>query len=347
MAISTEHMRAIDVRGGTGPATALFVNEEVPKPTPGPHECLVRVRAFGLNRGDIVQRQGLYPMPPTAPKTLGLEFSGVVVSVGEEAYGWWGVDAEVFGLVYGGAYAEYVVAHKNLLIAKPATLSWAMAGGMCESWFTALQALYLVGCYDFSSTRSIVWNAGASTISICGIQLSRALGVKVFATTRQDSKRDFCTEQLGCTGAINTRALPETTTWVDEIRRMNGGEGIDLIIDFIGGSCFSSLLDLAARDGRIVNLGLLGGPTTEGNAVDISPFVMKRLRYEGSTLRSRDIEYQAKVRALFEATTLPKLLEGEFKHHIEKTFQWVDIVSAHELMESNQAIGKIVCVIDW
>jgi len=285
-------------------------------------------------------------MPPTAPKTLGLEFSGTVVCVGEEARGWWGVDAEVFGLVYGGAYAEYVVAHKKLLIAKPAKLSWAMTGGMCESWFTALQALYLVSCYDLSSTRSVLWNAGASTISICGIQLSRALGVKVFATTRQDSKKNFCTEELKCTGAINTRDLPENLIWVDEIKRMNDGEGIDLIVDFIGGSCFTSLLDLAARDGRIVNLGLLGGAVTEDKAVNISPFVMKRLRYEGSTLRSRDVEYQAKVRALFEATALPKLLDGEFKHYVEKEFDWEDIAAAHELMESNKAIGKIVCVIN-
>ena len=324
-----------DIHGGRGSAQALFINQDVSTPSPGPHECLIRVRAFGLNRGDIVQRQDLYPMPPTAPKILGLEFSGVVVSVGEEADGWSGVNAEVFGLVYGGAYAEYVVAHKNLLIAKPTELSWTMAGGICESWFTALQALYLVSCYDISSTRSVLWTAGTSTISICGIQLSRALGMSTFATTRQDLKRDFCMNELGCDGAVNTCATPESTTWVEEIRNLNGGEGIDLIIDFIGGSSFTSLLDLAARDGRIVNLGLLGGAMTGGSGVDISPFVMKRLRYEGSTLRSRNVEYQAKVRALFETKALPKLLNGQFEHYIEKVFPWEKTVAAHEMMENN------------
>jgi NADPH:quinone reductase-like Zn-dependent oxidoreductase len=122
----------LDIRGGTGPATSLFINDKTPKPSPGTHECLIRVRAFGLNRGDIVQRQGLYPMPPTAPKTLGLEFAGVISVVGDGNDKTWKVGAEVFGLVYGGAYAEFVVADKRLLMAKPAELSWESAGSITE-----------------------------------------------------------------------------------------------------------------------------------------------------------------------------------------------------------------------
>jgi NADPH:quinone reductase-like Zn-dependent oxidoreductase len=134
---------------------------------------------------------------------------------------------------------------------------------------------------------------------------------------------------------------------VDEIKKLNNGKGIDLIVDFIGGSSFSSLLELAAQDGKIVNLGLLGGATTEiGKAVDVSPFVMKRLRYEGSTLRSRDVSYQARVRQLFEARALPGLLDGTLTHYVERVFKWEDVIQAHELMESNATMGKIVCIIN-
>ncbi|TVY81922.1 Quinone oxidoreductase PIG3 [Lachnellula suecica] len=352
----TETMKAVDIRGGTGDASSLFINPETPKPIPTPQECLVRVRAFGLNRGDTMQRQGFYPPPPGVPKTLGLEFSGLIASVGggENAGEMWKVGDEVFGLVYGGAYAEFVAVDKRMLMKKPPGLSWESCGGMCESWFTAVQALYLVGEFNPKLTRSVLWHAGASTVSICGIQLSVAAAQedsssaspKVFATTRQETKRDFCVSELGCTGAVNTLAYPDKGGWESEIVQLNGGQGIDLIIDFIGGPYFSSNLALAARDGKIINLGLMGGAlTAEGEAVNISPIIMKRLRYEGSTLRSRDVEYQVRVKALFEEKVLPKILDGSFKNVISKVFEWENVVEAHKLMESNNTKGKIVCTI--
>jgi NADPH:quinone reductase-like Zn-dependent oxidoreductase len=134
---------------------------------------------------------------------------------------------------------------------------------------------------------------------------------------------------------------------VDEIVMMNGGKGIDLIIDFIGGPYFTSNLKLAAHDGKIVNLGLLGGPFIhQSEPVNMAPFVMKRLRYEGSTLRSRDLKYQMKVKELFEEKALLKLVNGTFKNVITRVFKWEDIQKAHELMESNSTMGKIVCTID-
>ncbi|KAL1953524.1 hypothetical protein VTO42DRAFT_2622 [Malbranchea cinnamomea] len=357
-------MRAVDIQNGAGPPSALFINPSVPKPSPSASECLVRVKAFGLNRADTIQRAGAYPPPPGASTILGLEFSGVIEEVGKDANdegkndGDWKVGDEVFGLLYGGGYAEYVVANKGTLIAKPANMSWEYAAGVCEVWFTALQALHLVGGYTSpATTRSILWHAGASSVSIAGIQLSRHLHKflsldgdarslpppKVYATSRTDSKCTFCTEVLHCDAAVNTKTTPN---WAQKITSLNGDQGVDLVIDYTGASYFQGNLDVIARDGRIVLLGLLGGSILL-EKVDISAFLRKRARLEGSTLRSRDIAYQTDLRNLFVKTVLPGLLDGTFEHHIDRVFKWEDIRLAHELLERNETKGKVVCTIDW
>lgn len=186
---------------------------------------------------------------------------------------------------------------------------------------------------------------------MAGIQLSRSANLhsaypppKVFATTRRNDKRDFCVTELGCNGAVNTTSFPEDG-WVGEIKKLNDGKGIDLVVDFVGGPMFQANLGVLALDGRAVFLGLLGGPTAP-QAVNISTILMKRLRLEGSTLRSRDLEYQARLLKIFEEKVLPGLIEGSFKHVIEKVFKWGDIRKAHELLETNETKGKVVCVID-
>lgn len=172
-----------------------------------------------------------------------------------------------------------------------------------------------------------------------------AAAPKVFATTRQDAKCDFCVDKLGATGAVNS--TKNEGKWSDEVTRMNGGQGVDLVIDFVGASYFAENLNVCARDGRVVTLGNMGG-TKLPEGVDISAFVMKRVRYQGSTLRSRDPEYQGRLRDLFEEKALPRLKSGKFEVHIEKVMQWEDIVEAHKLMESNETKGKIICKIgDW
>ncbi|KAM5435500.1 hypothetical protein McanMca71_006962 [Microsporum canis] len=348
-------MKAVDVKNGAGFASDLFINDSVPKPDPSPTQCLVRVKAFGINRADTVQRTGFYPPPPGASKILGLEFSGVIEAVGNDQASTgtqWKAGDEVFGLVYGGAYAEYVEAEMKLLIAKPADWSWEYAAGVCEVWFTALQALYLVGGYNADTTRSVLWHAGASSVSIAGIQLTRLANAlrsdvpppKVFATARSDEKCGFCVRDLSCSGAVNTNT--HGNDWAEEVKKLNDGEGVDLIIDYVGPTYFQPNLNLAARDGRIVLLGLLAGSILP-DKVDIRPVLMKRLRIEGSTLRSRDVNYQAKLRELFEEKVLPGLQMGSFQHVVDSVFKWEDIQKAHELIESNRTKGKIVCTIDW
>ncbi|PGH17006.1 hypothetical protein AJ79_01390 [Helicocarpus griseus UAMH5409] len=333
----TTTMRAIDIKGGTGPATSLFVNN-LPKPEPAAGEALVKIEAFGLNRMDLLQREGMYPVPPQAPSTLGVEFSGIVERLGDGDCLDFKVGDEVFGLAYGGAYAEYISCSVQTLLHKPAELSWIEAAGIPETWFTAAQAMYLVG--QFEPGKSILWHAGASAVSISGIQLSKADNASnIYVTASSQEKIDFCVNKLGATAGYNYK----TQDWAAELKKATNGRGVDVIIDFIGASYFQSNLDAAALDGHIVNLAFLGG-TKLPAGVDISLFLRKRLRYEGSSLRSRDTSYQKRLRDIL-LDHMPKFQDGSFKVYVEKVFPFEKIADAHLLMESNQTKGKIICTV--
>lgn len=290
-------------------------------------------------------------MPPQAPATLGVEFSGTIVALGPSTpdgkHKWQKGDA-VFGLAYGGAYAEYIAVSSSMILHKPAELSWAVCAGTPEVWFTALQALYLVGEFDARTHKAILWHAGASAVSIAGIQLSLAASTpapEVYATARQDSKCAFVKRELGATGAVNATA--NGGRWAEAVRDLNDGNGMDLVVDFVGASYFAENLEVCARDGRVVTLGSMGGSKLPAGAeVDLAAFVGKRVRYQGSTLRSRDAEYQGRLRDLFEEKALPGLKAGTFETHVERVLDWSRIVEAHQLMESNETKGKIICTID-
>lgn len=198
--------------------------------------------------------------------------------------------------------------------------------------------MYLVG--EFSPQKSILWHAGASSVSIAGIQLSKAASASaIYVTAGSDEKLEFC-KSLGATAGFNYH----TQDWSKEILKATGGKGVDVVIDFVGQNYFQGNLDVAARDGRIVNLGALSG-TRLPAGVDIGAFVRKRIRFEGSSLRSRDEEYQGKLRNTLVEHALPKLRDGSFRVPIERVFPWEEIVKAHELMESNKTKGKIICTI--
>jgi NADPH:quinone reductase-like Zn-dependent oxidoreductase len=212
-----------------------------------------------------------------------------------------------------------------------------------QTWITAIQAMYLIG--EFSEGKSILWHAGASSVSISGQQLSVANGASaVFATARSDDKCKFCVDELGAKAAFNT----QTQKWDEEVLKATDGKGVDIIVDFIGAATFAQNLNAVARDGRIVNLATLSGGKLKGeqaDAVDIGNFVRKRIRFEGSSLRSRDEAYQGKLRDHLVDHALPKFKDGGFKVFVEKVFDWKDIQEAHRLMESNQTKGKLICVI--
>ncbi|CRK34391.1 hypothetical protein BN1723_005006 [Verticillium longisporum] len=336
----TATMRAIDIRGGKGPRENLFLSSNIPKPTPKSGEALVKVKAFGINRMDQIQRNGAYPLPPGVSSILGVEFSGTVDSLADE-----GTDSsrfkvgdEVFGLAYGGAYAEYVAVDVGMLMPKPAFLSWEQAAGVPETWITAIQALHVVG--EFQPGKAVLWHAGASGVSIAGIQLSLDAGAgAVYATAGTEGKCSFITGTLGATKAFNYK----TEDWAKGIKDATGGSGVDLVVDFIGGGdYFTKNIDVAARDGRIAMLGMMGGGIVEN--VDIRPILFKRVRIEGTTLRSRTLEYQGKLREKLESY-LPDFENGKLKVVIDTVLPWDQIQKAHEILEGNQNSGKIVCTI--
>jgi NADPH2:quinone reductase len=331
-------MRAVDIKNGAGPADSLFINESVETPTPKKGEILVRVKAFGLNRMDISQREGRYPLPPQAPKTLGVEFSGIVESLGESTTGF-KEGEKVFGLAYGGAYAEFIAVSETMCIHLPDELSFEQAAGIPETWITATQALWTIGC--FKPGEKVLIHAGASGVGICAIQLAVSHGASaIFTTAGSDEKIDFCTNKLGATAGLNYHKQD----FAAEILEATNNEGVDVVVDFVGQSHFNKNIKVAAKDGRIVLLALVSGHMV--NEVDLGQILFKRLRIEGTTLRSRTPEYQEVIKNKFLEEGLPGLRSGKYKIFIEKTFSWKDIAEAHKLMESNKTSGKIICFVD-
>ncbi len=286
---------------------------------------------------DIIQRRGMYPLPPQAPATLGVEFSGVIESFGPGEHGAFKTGDEVFGLAYGGAYAEFIAVSTKMLLHKPRELSHEQCAALPENWITATQALHLV--LGFAKGKTILWHAGASGVSIAGIQLSKLAGASaVYATAGTDDKCRFVTEKMGATAAFNYK----TQDWAAEIKEHTGGKGVDFIVDFVGASYFQKNLDVAARDARIVMLGTMSGAQVP--EANIGPILFKRLRIEGSTLRSRDEVYQGKLRDRLEEY-LPDFVNGSFKIVLDKTLPWEQIQDAHRYMEDAKNSGKIVCTI--
>lgn len=347
-------MRAIQVKGGKGPAANLFLDEQTPVPSieagvpsdPAAQLVLVKVRAFGLNRMDILQREGMYPLPPGASPILGVEFSGNVVDAGRCKE--WKVGDEVFGLATGGAYAEYIAVPSKMVLHKPRELSWEQAAAIPENFLTAFQALTLLS--SLQKGEDVLIHAGASGVGLAAIQLARAIGARnVYVTAGSEDKIKFC-ESVGATKGINYKACD----WAQELAKLTDKAGVNVIMDFIGAPYFSSNLQSLQRDGRLVLQGAMGG--TKCKELDMGALIFKRLKVEGSTLRSRSLAYQSNlVQDFVRANGLQRIIDGinsetsqEQGHHlaIHRVFAWTDIQAAHQEMEANKNTGKIVVTID-
>ncbi|KAK9470120.1 uncharacterized protein V1510DRAFT_423973 [Dipodascopsis tothii] len=345
-------MRAVDLKVkaeiGT-PASALYVNEHAAEPRdPGEDEAVVRVHAFGLNRMDIMQRQGQYPLPPGAPATLGVEFAGTVVRFGPKKH-CHGDHLEegdkVFGLVVGGAYAEYVTVSRFLL-AKYAdsAVSFDDIAGVPETWFTATQALHMIAGVEEKRPQSVLVHAGASGVGIALIQIASLYADEIFATVGSPEKVQFVQSLGKSVGAKVTGICYRTEDFADVIKAATNGRGVDVVVDFVGKDYFTRNIDVAAVEGRIVMLSLMSGREVYG--VQLGPLLYKRLRIEGSTLRARPLEYQIRLKDTFTRAVWPHLQSGKFKNPVDKVFSWHQVDKAHEYMESNQSTGKILCLVD-
>ncbi|THH06779.1 hypothetical protein EW145_g3850 [Phellinidium pouzarii] len=329
-------MRAILVKAA-GRVEDLFLGEAA-KPKPSAKEILVKVKAFGLNRMDIIQRKGAYPIPPGASKILGVEFSGQVADIGSEVTQW-NIEEEVFGLASGGAYAEYIRVPETHVIRKPSHLSWADAASIPENWLTAYQALITIG--KVKAGEDVLIHAGASGVGIAASQLARLYGAKtVTATASTKEKLDFVLNlpggHLGATHVVNYK----TQNFAEEVKKVTNGKGVDVVIDFVGQTHWQKNIDSLAPDGRMTLLAFLSG--AEVSNFNLAPLLYKRLHIEGSTLRSRTVAYQSELISQFKNDVLDALIDGKLKAYIHKVYPWTEIQEAHHEMETDKNIGKII-----
>ncbi|KAI0754573.1 quinone oxidoreductase [Daedaleopsis nitida] len=331
-------MKAILVKDGKGPIENLYLGE-ADKPSPGPGQVLVKVKAFGLNRMDILQREGRYPLPPGASTILGVEFSGTVAQVGHAVDEWHEGD-EVLGLTSGGAYAEYVVAPYRNIIKKPAHLSWVEAASIPEVLLTAFQALVVLA--EVKKGDDVLVHAGASGVGIAAIQLARAYGANTVTATA--SSREKLDMLLGLPSGPTHAVNYTTEDFAEHVKKTTGGKGVDVIIDFVGQSHWNKNIDALAYDGRMTMLAMLSG--AEVPKVNLMPILYKRLRIQGSTLRARSEDYQAELIARFKREAFDHITsssgDGSIRTYIHKVYPWTEIQEAHREMEANKNSGKIM-----
>jgi NADPH:quinone reductase len=321
---------AISRPGGPGVLTAI----EMPVPDPRPGEVLIRVEAAGVNRPDLMQREGKYPPPPGASDIPGLEVAGTIISRGRSVNRWRDGD-RVCALVSGGGYAEYCAAPAPQCLPVPATLQMPDAGGIPETFFTVWTNVFERGRLRAGETFLV--HGGASGIGTTAIQMARAFGARVFATAGSREKCEAC-ERLGAERAINYRE----EDFSDVLMALTEGRGIDVILDMVGAKYFSRDVDLLALEGRLVQIAMLHGSKAELN---LTRLLRQRLTITGSTLRSRTVEEKGAIAAALERSVWPLLNAGKVRPVIHATFPLAHAADAHRLMEAGQHIGKIVLLI--
>jgi putative PIG3 family NAD(P)H quinone oxidoreductase len=303
---------------------------ELPVPRPGKGEVLIKVAGAGVNRPDILQRRGLYPPPPGAPNILGLEVAGQVVEAGPGAEALLG--QEVCALVAGGGYAEYCVAPVGTCLPVPEALSLIEAAAMPETLFTVWSNLFERG---FAADGDwVLVHGGTSGIGTMAIALGQLFGLKVIVTCGTDEKC-LAAKELGAEAAINYRSKD----FVDEVRRLTVGRGVDVVLDMVGGDYVPRNLECLAEDGRHVSIAFQRGAKAE---LSIPDLMRRRLILTGSTLRPRSVEFKTMLADEIARTVWPYVEGGRLKPVIDSTFPLDEAAKAHTRMEAGEHIGKIV-----
>ncbi|TFW31703.1 NAD(P)H-quinone oxidoreductase [Massilia horti] len=322
-------MRAIEITQPGKPDVLQACERPLPDTKPG--EVLIKVHAAGVNRPDVLQRMGKYPVPPGASSLPGLEVAGEIVDGDLDGSGFRKGDM-VCALVQGGGYAEYCAAPVQQCLPIPAGLSAVEAASLPETFFTVWTNVF--DRAHLSGAETLLVQGGSSGIGVTAIQLASALGHRVFATAGSDEKCRAC-EALGAERGINYR----TEDFVAVVKELTAGKGVDVVLDMVGGDYVPREIECLADDGRIALIALLGGAKA---TVDLGQVLRRRLTISGSTLRPRPVEFKAAIARQLRERVWPLFAEGKIKPVIYKTFPLAEAAEAHALMESSTHVGKIV-----
>ncbi len=327
-----QKMRAVEIAKPGGPEVLTPVERPVPEPKD--REILVKVAAAGVNRPDVLQRTGNYPVPPDASDLPGLEIAGEVVACGAAVTLWTPGD-QVCALVHGGGYAEYCIAPEVQALPVPKGLSLAEAASLPETFFTVWSNVF--DRAGLKPGETLLVQGGSSGIGVSAIQMACAMGNRVFATAGSDEKCAACVK-LGAEKAINYK----TQDFAAEIKAATGGKGVNVILDMVGGDYVPKELKCLADEGRLVFIAFLRGPRTE---LDINELMRRRLTLTGSTLRPRPVEFKGAIARSLRAKVWPLIESGRIKPVIYRTFPLAEAREAHKIMESSQHIGKLVLTV--
>jgi putative PIG3 family NAD(P)H quinone oxidoreductase len=325
-------MRAVEI-SAPGPPEVLKPVER-PDPVPGAGEVLIRVAAAGVNRPDVLQRRGAYPPPPGASDLPGLEVSGVIEALGDGVSGWRAGD-RVCALLSGGGYATLCSVPAVQCLPIPGSMDFVAAAAIPETFFTVWTNVFDRGRLREGETA--LFHGGSSGIGTTAIQLAVARGARVFATAGSDEKCRAC-ERLGAERGINYR----TEDFVDVVKQLTGGRGVNLILDIVGGDYIARDLVALAVEGRLVVIGFMGGDSA---TLDFRRILGRRLTITGSTLRPRSAAEKGEIASALRRDVWPLLERGVVKPVVYRTFPLDEAAAAHRLMESSEHVGKIVLTV--
>lgn len=310
---------------------------DVPTPEPGAGQVRVQVRAAGINRAELLQARGLYPAPPGAPADIpGLEFAGVIESLGPDVLGPHKPGDPVFGIVGGGGLAESVVTHERLLAPIPANLGFVEAAAVPEVFLTAHDALDHQA--DLRPGERVLIHAVGGGVGSAAVQLAHAMGCTVYGTSRTAEKLDRC-RSLGLDVGIDT----SREDFAEVVRRETGGQGVHVVVDLIGAAAWAANLDALATRGRLVVVGLLGGARVDAN---LGTLLSKRLKVVGTTLRARPLEEKIDATKRFSERVVPWLERGVVRPIVDRTYPLASVRDALDHMASNAGFGKIVVTME-
>lgn len=319
-------------------ASQTLAFEQTSIPECNEDECLIEVKAIGINRADILQKQGKYPPPPGESEILGLEVSGVIAKITSNTSitNEFAVGDRVCALVAGGGYAQFAKVKIAHLIKLPIHFSFEQGAGIAEVFLTAYQSLFTIA--ELKPNQNVLIHAGASGVGTAAIQLAKAINCHVVTTTSTQIKQQACSA-LGADHVINYQEQ-DFVAWT----KRHQPQGFDVIVDVVGGEYLNKNINCLAVDGKVVMLSMLGGRFSE--SVDIAKLLMKRANIHASTLRNRSDDYKSNLIAQFKQDFYPLLQSQQLMPVIDHVFSWRDVSQAHEKMEQNNNIGKLVLTVE-